>query len=391
MSGDWILTTVGDVCEVVAGQSPDGVHYNAEAEGLPFYQGKKAFGERFLGAPTTWTRVTTKVAKAGDILMSVRAPVGPINVSVETICIGRGLAAMRAGGKIDRDFLYYVLLAKQSEISGNEGAVFASINKAQIQAIKLPLPALPEQKRIVAVLDEAFAGIDATIANAEKNLTNARELFESYLNSVFTRQGEGWVEKRLGGVCKTGAGGTPLRSRKAFYDGGDIPWLLSGEVSQGEIRATTRYITQEGLDNSSAKVFPEGTVVVAMYGATAGEVGILRIPAATNQAVCGILPNDAFLPEFLFYVFRHRKAELVAQAAGNAQPNISQAKVRRMAVPVLSLHQQREIVARLEHLATESGHLQSVYSDQVAGLAELKQSILHKAFAGELTADAAAA
>jgi type I restriction enzyme, S subunit len=158
----------------------------------------------------------------------------------------------------------------------------------------------------------------------------------------------GWKTKMLGDLCQTGSGGTPLKLRKEYYEGGTIPWLLSGEVAQGEVVGATNFITEDGLANSSAKIFPKNTVLVAMYGATAGQVGILRFEAATNQAVCGIFPNEHFIPEFLFYFMLSRKDELVAQAAGNAQPNISQIKIRNTAVPIVPLPEQRRIVSALD-------------------------------------------
>ncbi|WP_239060440.1 restriction endonuclease subunit S [Acidithiobacillus ferrooxidans] len=139
-----------------------------------------------------------------------------------------------------------------------------------------------------------------------------------------------------------------MKSFKEYYEGGDIPWLMSGEVGQGEITETTNYITRSGLENSSARLFPPNTLLVAMYGATAGQVGILRFEASTNQAVCGILPSDKFLPEFLYYFFLFKKDELVAQAAGNAQPNISQIKIKNTGVPTAPLPEQRRIVAILD-------------------------------------------
>jgi type I restriction enzyme, S subunit len=158
----------------------------------------------------------------------------------------------------------------------------------------------------------------------------------------------GWKTRKLGDLCQTGSGGTPLKSRKEYYEGGTIPWLLSGEVAQGEVREATSFITKQGLANSSAKLFPQDTVLVAMYGATAGQVGILRFEAATNQAICGILPNKHFIPEFLFYFLLSRKDELVAQAAGNAQPNISQIKIRNTDVPIVTLSEQQRIVGILD-------------------------------------------
>ena len=157
-----------------------------------------------------------------------------------------------------------------------------------------------------------------------------------------------WQTRKLGDLCKTGSGGTPLKARKEYYEGGTIPWLLSGEVSQGEVRAATNFITQKGLENSSAKLFPKDTVLVAMYGATAGQIGKLRFEAATNQAVCGILPNKHFIPEFLFYLLLSRKDELVAQATGNAQPNISQIKIKNTDVPIVPLPEQKRIVKTLD-------------------------------------------
>jgi type I restriction enzyme S subunit len=202
-----------------------------------------------------------------------------------------------------------------------------------------------------------------------------------------------WQTKKLGDLCKTGAGGTPLKAKKEFYEGGMIPWLLSGEVSQGEVRTATKFITQKGLENSAAKMFPKDTVLVAMYGATAGQVGILRFEAATNQAICGILPNENFVPEFLFYFLLSRKDELVAQAAGNAQPNISQIKIKNTGVPIVPLSEQQRIVGILdeafEGIATAKAnaeknlqnaralfesHLQSVFTPCGPGWVEKKLS-----------------
>lgn len=159
---------------------------------------------------------------------------------------------------------------------------------------------------------------------------------------------EGWKYQRLGNICKTAAGGTPLKSRKEFYENGDIPWLRSGEVNNRNIVDCDIKITEEGLRNSSAKLFPPRTVLIAMYGATAGQVGILNFECSTNQAVCGILPNDKFVPEFLYYKFLEGQAELIKQAVGGAQPNISQEKIKNTFVPDIPLPEQKQIVSILD-------------------------------------------
>ncbi len=152
----------------------------------------------------------------------------------------------------------------------------------------------------------------------------------------------------IGEICTTSSGGTPLTGNSDYYEGGSIPWLRSGEVAQGEVFHAERFITEDGLKNSSAKIFPINTVLVAMYGATAGEVGILRFEAATNQAICGITPDQKLDPNFLYLILKTNKIALVRLAGGGAQPNISQKIIREFQIPLPPLEVQKEIVAEIE-------------------------------------------
>jgi len=177
-----------------------------------------------------------------------------------------------------------------------------------------------------------------------------------------------WDYEKLGDVCKTSSGGTPLRSHPEFYENGTIPWLKSGEVAQGYIYKAEEFITEEGLAMSSAKIFPVDTVLLAMYGATAGQVGILKIPASTNQAVCGIFPGETFLPEFLYLILKAKREYLISQSSGGAQPNISQGIIKDLLVPVLSLSMQREIVAKIkeyEIIISGSKQVVETYKPQI--------------------------
>lgn len=180
------LVPLGTVAEVIAGQSPEGIYYNSSGQGVPFYQGKKEFGDKFLGAPTTWTTKITKLAQSGDILMSVRAPVGPVNFATQEICIGRGLASIRASKLVNKNFLYYFLLHKQPEISGNTGAVFDSINKEQIASIELPVPSLERQQEVVERLESAFAEIKLLKAQIRTERDYAIALRQSLLSNAFS-------------------------------------------------------------------------------------------------------------------------------------------------------------------------------------------------------------
>ncbi len=163
------MVELGEVAKVISGQSPESKFYNKNQEGLPFYQGKTEFAEMFIGEPKTWTSKTTKIAEKNDILMSVRAPVGPVNIAIQKICIGRGIASIRPV-KIEQMFLFYYLKANEEKIKGSGGAVFDSINRGQIEKIKILFPSLKIQKQLIAEAKK-----EEEIITANKNLIEIME------------------------------------------------------------------------------------------------------------------------------------------------------------------------------------------------------------------------
>lgn len=186
-----------------------------------------------------------------------------------------------------------------------------------------------------------------TIASKEEVVARDYILVgERYKNCEFSNATFPMVQ--LDSICQTASGGTPNSSTREYYENGTINWLKSGEVRQGLIYSAEQKITELGLKNSSAKIFPVDTVLVAMYGATAGQVGLLKVGSATNQAICGILPSDKILPKFLFYLLKGKKEFLITQSTGGAQPNISQKIIRNLQIPLPSLSIQENIVAELD-------------------------------------------
>lgn len=161
-----------------------------------------------------------------------------------------------------------------------------------------------------------------------------------------------WKTVRLGDMLKTSSGGTPSKKNNDYYHNGNIPWILSGDISQEHITKANNFITQLGLDNSSAKFFPKGTVLVAMYGATVGQVGILDIEATTNQAICGIFPDNHFSTNYLFYFCKSQKEHLLNLAIGGAQPNISQEIIKNLQIPLPPLETQEQIATQLDKCTT---------------------------------------
>jgi type I restriction enzyme M protein len=152
----------------------------------------------------------------------------------------------------------------------------------------------------------------------------------------------------IGEIFETSSGGTPLKKHSDYYKNGTVPWLRSGEVAQGFIKDANIYISEDGLKNSSAKIFPINTVLIAMYGATAGQVGLLKFESSTNQAICGVYPNDKAIPEYLYLVLKSQKEYMIELSGGGAQPNISQKIIRDLRIPLPPLSTQEEIVVEID-------------------------------------------
>ena len=192
------MVELGDMCEIISGQSPEGKYYNKEGKGMPFYQGKTEFTDKYIEEPTIWTTSVTKVAEKDDILMSVRAPVGPVNIATKKLCIGRGLAAIRPDtSKILLEYAFIILKQMQDEIKGNSGSTFASINRRDIAKIQIPLPSLEIQNKIVTEITSHQRIIDGArqiVENWEPNLE--LELSESLQDGL-----DKWDTVKLGDIC----------------------------------------------------------------------------------------------------------------------------------------------------------------------------------------------
>ena len=192
-----------------------------------------------------------------------------------------------------------------------------------------------------------------------------------------------WQIKTLGEVCRTSSGGTPSRSRPEFFNG-NIPWVKSGELTDGLVSEVSEFISKEALAGSSAKLLPAGTLLIAMYGATVGKLGVLARAATTNQAVCAIFPPPELDPKFLFWYLRRQRSNLIAKAVGGAQPNISQTILRDLELPIPPLSEQREIVAELEKQFSRLDEAVANLQRVKANLKRYKASVLKAAVEGRL-------
>lgn len=365
MKAVWEEKKLGDVCEVIAGQSPESEYYNNDGNGLPFYQGKIEFTEKYIGSPKVWTSKITKEAIDGDILLSVRAPVGPTNFATQKICIGRGLAAIRATKNVDREFLFYFMKHHENKIESNDGAVFKSINKTQIKNISIPLPPLSEQKEIVNALDEMFAKIDKAKANIEKNIDNVGELFQSKLNEVFSEKGDGWINKKLSDVCSFDK--SVDTNQKLMYVG-----LENIESNTG------KFIKNSSQSDAISSTFHFNNRHL-LYGRLRPYLNKVFLPDFEGRCSTEIFPilvNDNITREFLYYWFTSEKIvkKIDSTRTGARMPRANMNEVLTFEIPIPPLSEQKEIVDNLNRLKEQTDALKEKYTQKLLDLEELKKS-----------------
>lgn len=383
----WKKLSDKSVCALVMGQSPSSEYYNQDGLGMPFFQGKKEFGKLY---PTVeqYTTQPNKIAEAGDILLSVRAPVGPTNIANIRCCIGRGLGAIRPNASSTvTNYLLYFFRNFELEISNKgKGSTFQAITKKELEDTDIPIPPLAEQKRIVQKLDALFERIDKAIALLQKNIDAADNFMNSVLNDVFSDLDGQYPKKTLFSFdAAISAGGTPLRQNKLFWENGTIEWFSSGELNQLFTKSANEKITQFGLENSSAKLFESGTLLIGMYDTAAMKMSILSNSGSCNQAIVGFKPDQKELDIFFVkYQLEYLKPKILEQRQGVRQKNLNLTKIKNTEIIFPNIDKQKEIVSYLNHVSVQIEQVKSAQQQKMQSLLDLKSSILDQAFHGKL-------
>lgn len=298
------------------------------------------------------------------------------------------------GEDLEPQFLKYLFVAEgENLLRFSSGAVHQTIYFPEAKAFHVCVPARSHQRRIVAILDEAFEGISTARGNAEKNLENARELFESHLHSVFARRGKGWVLNRLDELCSFSSGGTPSKDNSNYWSGG-IPWISGRDMKSTRLADSTLHVSQAAVDESSTRMAPAGSLLILVRGmglAHGAQIGELMIPCAFNQDIKAIHPNPDLLPRYLLFALRDRinSSDTVLSSAAHGTLKIDSEELQKVMIPVPPLDRQRSLVTAIDALAVETQRLARLYKRKLHAIGDLKNSLLHLAFTGALTAEAA--
>ena len=403
----WEWVTIGDCCEkAFSGKSPK---YSKEI--TPYKIIGQQANQRY-GIDLTFIKYGTKeFAEAqqdfyylqyNDVLLNTLGT-GSIGRSGiykydEKILTDGHPFVFRTEKKYVADLLFYYLRLNEQEIintaNGSTNQKFLSLKTFLKFPIPLP-PTLAEQKRIVNRIETMFAKLDEAKEKAQNVVDNFETRKAAILHKAFNGQLKidneeltiaDWEDTTIGECCKLGSGGTPSKSHPEYYENGIIPWLKTGEIDWNDIYDVEEKITNAGVENSSAKIFPAESVVVAMYGmgVTRGKAAIIKIPTTTNQAVCVLQPNEKLNNRFLFYYFMCNYWQIREQSVGGNQLNLSGKIIASFPIKLHPLNYQLSIVNFLDTVLEKESRAKEAAKTVLDQIALLKKSILARAFRGEL-------
>jgi type I restriction enzyme S subunit len=387
----WTWQTLEQTCEIVLGQSPPSSAYNTRGVGLPFYQGKAEFGELY-PTPTRWCMEPVRVAQAGDVLISVRAPVGPTNLCRQESCIGRGLAALRPrGGMSGRYCLYYLRHIEPGWAARATGTTFAAISGKVLKSTRIPLAPLPEQRRIVAVIEGHFARLDAGLAA----LGRARARLPGYQQAVLEATCEGgWARTSLGQVIHRIEAGRSPQAQNRPARRGEYGVLKVSSVGWGRFMAHENKALLPGHEPGDTPTARAGDLLISRANARqrVGAVALveqdyphLMLSDKTLRLVSDL---EKVLPRYLFYALKTRAARdfFASHASGTnaGMCNISQKKLRAAPIALPPLDEQARIVARVRRAFRAVTALEEALDVNLARAGQLRRAILKQAFEGGL-------
>lgn len=393
---NWKHADLGDVVEIQNGFAFKSKDYQ-DAGHFVMRIGNVQDGHISLDKPK-FVQPTQKEARfilnQGDILVSLTGNIGRAGMVQEKhlpAVLNQRVARVTPSDSsiLKRQFLFYFLSSRvfrESLSIGGHGAAQQNVSTKEMAALPFLLPPLPEQERIVAILDEAFEGIATATAHAQRNLDNARELFQSVLQSTFEQKGEDWVETTLLEVTDLITCG--VAKRPDYVEEG-IPFLSAKNVKNGEvIWSGYKFITEEAHQALTKQNKPRrGDILYTRVGSF-GEAAIVNrdIEFSVFVSLTLIKPKTHLLNSFLKFHLNSPAIKLLASnsLSGSGVGNLNVGTVRKFPISVPPFNEQKAIVQKLDALSAETRRLEAVYQRKLAALAELKQSLLQRAFAGEL-------
>lgn len=407
MKAGWRVVPLGEVCTVVNGGTPKSIvatYWGGDVNWLTPKDMGQMTGRHIAETPRKITakgldNCSARLVPAGSVIMSTRAPIGHLAINDAPMAFNQGCRGMMPGANLDPVFLFHFLSANTEALNDlGTGTTFKELSATALRAFPIPLPPLDEQKRIVAVLDEAFEGLSRARANAEANLADARELSSRHAAALFDRVAmEAKSTRRVAeiaapekGSIRTGPFGSQLLHSE-FVESGVAVLGIDNAVKNEFQWAKRRFITEEKYKELSRYTVRPGDVIITIMG-TCGRCAVVPddIPKAINtkHLCCITLDQRLCNPDFLHAYFLHSPVArdyLDSQVLGSIMDGLNMGIIKEMPVTLPTLEVQKDVVSAISEMRGSSLALSAFYSDNIAELDTLRQSLLQKAFSGELT------
>ena len=408
MKNGWQTKKLGEMCDVVNGGTPKtGVseYWGGQHRWItPAEMGKRlspyvSETERMI-SDMGLRNSSAQLLPPHSVILSSRAPIGHLVINTELMATNQGCKGLIPGSQLQHKFLYYYLSSIVDLLNSlGTGATFKELSGGKLKEVEIPFPTLDEQKRIVAKLDEAFVRLAKAKENAEKNLQNARALFESHLDSVFTQRGPGWVEKSVGKLVTDGVLFKPfdgnhgeIHPKKSDYTDTGVPFVMARDLQYGLVDTEHCAFISRKLANSLRVGFAKDGDVLISHKGTIGRSAIV----STNDDYIMLTPQvtgyrvkdlSKLFNRFIRYYFMSpgfQRVVVAGAADGSTRAYIGITK--QLTLPFLfpPLAEQKRTAAKLDELDPETQRLSRIYEQKLEALESLKKSILHEAFSGNL-------
>lgn len=389
---DWNIMKLSEVAEIVMGQSPDSSSYNDTEDGVAFFQGKTEFG-RINPVVKKWCNNPTKISKPLDILISVRAPVGDVNINNIEACIGRGLGAIRATSSSNYKYLYYAIQKYNNQLKkASQGSTFEAINSNDLKGLKLPIPHIDEQEKIALILSNVDEQIDNVDALIEKN----KELKKGLMQTLFTKGightkfknteigeiPEEWDVKKIGDICEVKGGKRLPKGYQLEDEDNAFPYIRVADMYMGGIRQDDiKYVPKDIVDKIKNYKISKDDLFISVAG-TLGIVG--QVPYELDGAnltenadkLCNIQINKLYLMKVLQSNIVQSIIE--AEQTKSAQPKLALIRIKEFLIPVPSDIEQVKIASILMEVDEKIGQ----YKNKKQKLEELKKGLMQQLLTG---------
>lgn len=375
-----------DCATIIAGQSPESKYYNSTGEGIPFFQGKADFGELYPKV-RVYCSSPTKIAQYNDILLSVRAPVGPTNLSPGTVCIGRGLAAIRPDDSLDLKYLLYYFRYFETQLSAKgTGTTFKAINQKLIKNLEIPIPPLNEQSRIVAHIEELFSELDKAV----DTLKTTKEQLDVYRQAVLKDAFSGFEKKdsirNLTMVVTSGSRGWA----KYYSDSGAL-FVRIGNLTHSGIDIDFRDIQHitppDNAEGIRTRLQPNDVLV--SITADLGSIGFVSEKveeAYINQHIALVRFQNPVQGRFMAWYLRseYGQKDLLKNKRGGGKLGLGLDDIRDTPVPIVDDITATEIVDKVEEQLSVCDSIEKTVDTALAQTDAMRQSILKQAFEGKI-------